>query len=293
MKSSVLPLKHLLQSTTLPFGDNDDDVQVYTPREFVSGFISPPRGANPLEAAWHAAAVALETERIRVVQHEADGGIYFLAADAGDFVNHPNAMTPLSSAMPGAAGHKGDGAYFADLGSGVVAVVVKKELSLRCYVGERSEAIRFADGCTSYWPNESESWVGFRQLESRHARHLAKMAVLLGMGLTGIFIVLSVIASGASEMLSHRKEAALDGIRAEQKRTASQFNVEHADAYADYRKLATHIVTLGGKLAHFESTGERNSWEAEFPSWVSDLSTLGTGFKTKIENARVIVNKGE
>lgn len=291
MKSSALPIKHLLQSTSLPFGDSDDDAQVYTPREFVSGFISPPRGANPLEAAWHAAAVALETERIRVVQHEADGGIYFMAADAGDFVNHPNAMTPLASAMPGAAGHKGDGAYFVDLGSGVVAVVVKKELSLRCYVGERSEAMRFADGCTCYWPNEAESWVGFRQLESRHARHLAKMAVLVGMVLTGIFIVLSVVASGASEMLLHRKEVALDNIRAEQQKTASQFNVEHADAYADYRKLATPIVALGGKLVHFESTGEKNTWNAEFPSWTSDLSALGTGFKSRIENAHVIVNK--
>lgn len=291
MKSSILHLKHLIQATALPFGDNDEGAQVFTPREFVSGFIAPPRGTKPLEAAWHAAAVALDSERIRMVHHEADGGIYFLAADAGDFVSHPNAMTPLASAMPGSPGHKGDGAYFVELGSGIVGVAVKDPEGLRCYVGERGDALRFAGEQALYWPNDCELWTGYRQYESRHARRLANASILVGMVLTAFFLALSVLASAASETLSHRKEASLNSIRAEQREAVSQFSAEHPDAYVEYRNLAVPVVAMGGKLTRFESGGGNTTWEAEFPSWVDDLSALGGGVKARMGNSRVIVSK--
>lgn len=291
MRSTTSHLKSLIQSTSLPFGDVDEDAQIYTPKEFVSGFVAPPRGVQRLEAAWHAAAVALETERVRVVQHEADDGIYFLAAAAGDFVSHPNARTPLAAALPGAPGHKGDGAYFVDLGSGIVGVVVKGPQSLKCYVGERGEATQFADGLAHYWPRECETWVGFRQYESRHARRLAQTAIIVGMALTAILLGLSVMASAASEMFSHRKDTAIEVIRTEQQRTSAQLGAQPVDAYQEYRKLAGPVVKMGGKLNRFESAGGATAFEAEFPSWVSDLSALGGGVKTRVEDARVLASK--
>lgn len=284
-------LKRLLRGTSLPFGSRDDNAQPYTPREFVSGFIEPPRGVKPLEAAWHAAAVALETERVRLVQREADGGLYFLAANSGDFVSHPNAVTPLAAAIPGSPWHQGDGAYFSDLGSGLVAVVVKAPKSLKCYVGGRDEALLFAQGHAAHWPQEGAPWVGFRQYESRQARRLAHWAIVSGMALAAAFIAVTVLAAATAATLTHRKDAAIERVRAEQQRTAGQLGARPQDAYAEYRKLSGAVVTLGGRLIRFESAQGVSSWEAEFPSWVSDLSSLGAGFKARTENGRVLVSK--
>lgn len=291
MKSSKSKLRRLIRATSLPFGGDNEGAQVFTPAGIVSGFIAPPRGASPLEAAWHAAAVALDSERIRLVHREADGGIYFLAADSGDFVGHPNAMTPLASALPGAAGHKGDGAYLIDIGSGLVGVAVKEPRSLRCYVGERNDALRFAGESAAYWPEEGGLWTGFRQYESWHARRLANRAILIGMTLAAVFLAISIFASAAAESLAHQRGAAIDRIRAEQQATALRFGSERPDAYAEYRKLAVPVVTMGGQLTRFESAGGKTTWEAEFPSWVEDLSSLGSGLKTKMGKSRVIVSK--
>jgi hypothetical protein len=271
---------------------NDEDVQIFTPKEFVAGFIAHPKGTNAIEAAWHAAAVALETERIRFVQHEADGGIYFLAADAADFVTHPNAMTPLAAAIPGAAGHQGDGAYLVELGNGLFAVVVKGPLSLSCYIGEKPEAMKFAEGLELHFPIHCELWTGYRQYESRSARKFAKGVVFFGMALTVIFLGMSIAASAGAEFFSHRKDAAINSIRNAQQSTVAQFSTQFPDSYADYRKLTISIVALGGRLIRFEANDGVSTWEAEFPSWVSDLSSLGAGIKTRIENSHVIVSKG-
>lgn len=264
--------------------------QIFTPRTFVTGFIMQPPGVNPMEAAWHAAAVGLDTEHVRLITREADGGIYFLAAGANEFSSRPNAMTPLASALPGDPGHQGDGAYFASLGSGIVAVVIKEPTSLRCYVGEQSESLRFAGGLPQYWPTECADWVGFRQYESKYAQHIAKFTIFTGMGLAAVFIALSLLASASTAMLKHRKEIALDFIRSEQQNAANQLNAGFVDDYRSYRAKAADVIALGGVLTRFESVEGKTNWEAEFPAWVSDVSSLG-GETSRAEKNKVIVSK--
>lgn len=287
-------LFNLLLHSDLPFDKNNEDVQIYTPREFVSGFIPLPRFAKPLEAAWHAAAVALETERIRIIHCVADNGIYFIAADAAMFASHPNAMTPLSAVLPTANGYKGDGAYLIEMGSGLVAVIIKEQAKLQSYIGERVNAIRFAGDRQQYWPTECELWVGYTQFESRHARRLSSMSILLGMILTGILIIVAVAVSVASGFVAHRKDVALDSIRAEQLATATQLGSQLnqlKDAYTEYRKLSEPVVSIGGKLINFESTGDTTHFKVEFPKWVTDLEPLGAGIKTHSEGDHIVATK--
>lgn len=292
MKNPITRFTNLFLNSNLPF-DINQEAQIFTPREFVSGFIEIPKHAKPLEAAWHAAAVALETERIRIIHCITDNGIYFIAADAADFANHPNAMTPLAAALPCISGHKGDGAYFIEMWSGIVAVIIKGQGSLQSYVGEREEVIRFAEGQTKYWPSvtECELWVGYTQFESRHARRISSLSILLGMVLTGIFILITVAASVASGFVTHRKEVALDSIRAEQLATAAQLGGLPSDAYFEYRKLAQPIVSLGGKLTHFDSSNNTTHFKAEFPLWITELGALGDGIQTRPEGDHIMVSK--
>ena len=295
MKLALPPLPQLFRGTTLPFDTEAVHVETYTPREIVSDYNRLVRNSTSMATAWHAAAIALDTEHVRIVQREADDGVYFIAAAARDFVHHPHAMTPLACALPGSPGHQGDGAYFVDLGSGIVSVVVKRPHSLASYVGERREAIQFAGAATEqwkhFWPTEGESWIGFRQYESRHARRLAQTAVAAGMVLTVLFLILTVAMSGAAELLANRRDVALDHIRLQQQQTATQLGAERGDAYVEYRKIAAPIIALGGRLRQFESAGDRITWQAEFPPWVSDLSSLGAGVKARVDDGTVVATK--
>ena len=265
--------------------------QIFTPKELVSGFIDAPRNASSIEAAWHAAAVALDTERVRLVHHEADGGVYFLAADASDFADFPNAITPLAAALPGAEGHKGDGAYFIDLAAGIVGVVLKGPKLLKCFVGDRNQAIQFAGELTQFWPTECEAWVGYRQLESRNTNRLAKIAIFAGIGITSIFIGATIFISWKSASLLSKHDDSLMSIHAEQQKIVDELSAHQPEAFTEYRKVANAISKKGGVLIHIESTGNKSSFDAQFPLWASDLNTLGQGLTTKIEDNHIIVSR--
>jgi len=288
MKLKKSAIKH-----ASPFGPNSDRTQIFTPREIVSGFIEIPPKASPLEAAWHASAIALDTERVRVVQHEAEGGIYFIAADASDFVNHPDATTQLAAALPGHPGHKGDGAYFVDVSRGIIAVVIKSEKMLRCYVGEHTETTLFAEGYDHYWPTEDDarSWVGYRQYESYHARKLTQKLVVFGMLAATMLVVTSLGLTAATNMLAQRHTNSLNAIRDAQQITLAQLNTKSPDAYREYRELSTKLLNIGGTLIKFESKDGKSNWDAEVPAVVADISNLGPDTKIKISDGRVTVSK--
>ena len=112
-----------------------------------------------------------------------------------------------------------------------------------------------------------------------------------GMVLTVLFLILTVAMSGAAELLANRRDVALDHIRLQQQQTATQLGAERGDAYVEYRKIAAPIIALGGRLRQFESAGDRITWQAEFPPWVSDLSSLGAGVKARVDDGTVVATK--
>jgi hypothetical protein len=89
----------------------------------------------------------------------------------------------------------------------------------------------------------------------------------------------------------HQKGIALNNIHAEQEKTLVDLRALPSDAFVDYRRLSALILEKGGKIIRFESTGDKNTFEAEFPSWATDLSVLGSGLKIKESNAHINVVK--
>lgn len=283
--------KSLLAADSKPI-----DAERYTPHELVSGYIKSAPGLNPLEAAWHTASVTLETERIRLVYRLADEGIYFIAADAADFIAHPDANNPLSAALPGAGGHMGNGAYFCDIGYGSIAVVIKGEGSLRCYVGDRAEVLQFASGCDEYWVDseDGDSWIGFRYLENRQTQRLVNAFVMAGGVLTALFLAVYLIASWRTAVVTSRADVAVQKIRAQEQDLANELNKVPPEAFAGYRDLITPLLAKEGRLLQVESTGETIKFEMELPSWVSaaDLSVFGRDLSSKVDGDHVVVSKG-
>lgn len=265
--------------------------EAYTPREFVAGFIALPRGAKAVDAAWHAAAIALETERVRLIHRAADGGVYFIAAAAGEFASHPDAASPLASALPDTPGHRGNGAYLVEMGGGIVAAVVKEQGGMQSYVGERDDVMRFVADLAVHWPSEMEVWVGYRQIEQRRAWRTSVAAIVAGVLASGLFIALAVAASTLDGFVKHRKDLALDSMRSEQQATAASMNVKPPDAFGDYVTFSQRVVALGGKLNRYEATGGAQLFEAEIPRWATDLSQLGSGVQTKLDGDHIVVTR--
>lgn len=269
--------------------------QFYTPKEFVSGFVPLKTRANPVETAWHAASTGLDTENIRLVSKEADGGVYFIAAAASSFASIPNCVTPLYSAIPGTPGHQGDGAYFQDIGGGMVAVVIKKGKSLESYSGEKSEAIRFAGGLPQITPVSSSKWNGYHQLEMRYS--IREMwTFMAGMAFFAIlFLVAGIYATMQAGLLSHNSEETLLEIRATQQTALKDLN-RHTGVgqsqYLEYKRINAVILKLGGQLKRYQYKDGDLKWIATFPLWVSDLSELGR-VKTQLEGDKIIAKAGE
>jgi len=279
------------------------DRLVFTPQDMVSNFIPLPTAqlrVKAIEPAWHEASDALDTERVRLVAQEADGGIYFLAADARTFIRHPHAVTPLAAALPGLPGHQGDGAYCQELGStGLIAVVVKEATSLKSYVGSRADALKFAEGYDQFWPTveHAQAWVGYRELENEAALRFARVAVASGMLLTAVFLLLIFLMSWKTSQLSNKREAHIADVREQQQQNVASLNANQksGDAFTAYREQAAAIIRDGGELTQFKSDGNKISFEATFPAWASNIANLGPGLQIRIDakTGDIVVRKGD
>jgi hypothetical protein len=274
----------------------DENFVEFTPRGFVAGYLDVPAGVNAMEAVGHASAIALETEKIRVIYKQTKTGVFFLACSAADFVNTPFARTELATALPGSTGHVGDGAYFTAMGSsGLVAVIIKEGNSLTSYVGDRADALRFAGSRATYWPSTSEPWVGLDEFESRHFRKIYKTVVLASVFLSFVFVGVFVTSEVVSARVGLKQEITLNKIRDEHQAAITQIALEDSsDAFAEYRKFAPLVNSMDGRILRFESSGTGAAiWEVEFPPWATNLSAFGADVKMRSEKGMVYANKGE
>lgn len=291
-KFKPLLFSHFKKSVEKTEDTNSVKLEMFTPKDFVSGFIAIPEGVNPLEAAWHAAANALETERVRFVHQIADGGIYFIASDAMDFASHPDSATSLAAALPGATGHEGDGAYLLEIGGGSVAVVIKGKCSLKSYAGERNNVMRFIDGCENrFWPMNGMRWVGYSEYENQHARRIAKITITSCAGISVLFFALAISFLIATEVITHNKTNAINKIRAEQEKIAAGFNDQStSDAYTEYMKTAKAVLDTDGRMISFDSNGKVTKFELNLPNG-ANTELLGMEVSIKPAGKRILVSK--
>lgn len=239
-------------------------VQSYTPRSFVAGRISAQRGADASQAV-AAAAGLLGTDNVAVIHRRSQGWIWYLAAPAADLASHAGAVSVLAAALPGAAGHEGDGAYTAALATGLQAVVVKHGEALHSFVGTPTLAERFArlDGAaaTHICTGPGAPWqVPLSLALQRQARvQTAVSASGLVLAVLGALLWLWAAHDGAAQaaqrdLLLQEQQAAL----AEAQRLLEP--QLYPKALADLQRAGAQAAREQGVLVKFEHANGRSNW---------------------------------
>lgn len=272
----------------------EETVHEFTPRSFLGGFIRVQEGEKRFrDATWHAAAVALDTDAVRLICARDKEGVYYLAAAAGDFANHPDAASVLGAALPGVPGHEGDGVYCCDLGGNVVASVRKAAQVLETYIGERRDAERFAGDGPVFWPQTPARWVGHREMQSRASQAVIHRVSIMA----GVLSVVLVAVGGVARYGTARVGQDVDHIRETllllQQVAAERLQKMPPNPFQEYRRIGNEVVVREGTLRRFDANGGEVNYVAELPAWVSDLGTLAEARRETLPGgAGILLSKG-
>src|SRR5471032_2986780 len=89
---------------------------VFVPPSLVACSLMLAKGAVPVQVAYNAATLALDTERVCTILSSHEGKVHYLAGAAADFASQaPGVATMMAVALPGGPVYRGDGVYFAAL----------------------------------------------------------------------------------------------------------------------------------------------------------------------------------
>jgi len=239
-------------------------MELFTPRTFVAGHTKATR-AKPAEAAAAAASAILGTENLALICTRTKDDIWYLAASAADLASHPQALSPLAAALPGADGHAGDAAYVYDLAGGMQAVVVKRADALHSFVGTPAMVQRFAtlEGASEVHACAGKGMPWLFPAAASIQREARWRAALSATGLA--LAVLAAVAWGwAAQSSSHQKELQATLQQAQQASWSSALNLltppANPKALADLQKAVAQAVQEKGALVQFEFREGHSTW---------------------------------
>jgi hypothetical protein len=239
-------------------------MKIFTPRNLISGHIKVSR-TKDVDAAADAAASVLGSDSVAVVCTRSLGEVWFLACPAADLASHPDALTSLAAALPGAPGHEGDGAYLCDLAGGLQAVVVKQGDNLHSFVGSPAMAQRFATleqaSATHVFVGKGLPW-----LVPVAARVKREARLTLAITASGLLVALfAAITWGWAARDVSRQTELREALQKERQKawTAAVASLEppaYPKALADLQKAVTHAVQEKGALVEFDHHDGRSTW---------------------------------
>lgn len=272
----------------------EETVHEFTPRSFLGGFVRVPEGEKRYrDATWHAAAVALDTDAVRLICARDRDGVYYLAAPAGEFANHPDAASVLGTALPGMPGHEGDGVYCCDLGGNVVASVRKAAQVLETYIGERRDAERFAGGGSVFWPQTPARWVGHREMQSRASQAVIHRVAIVAGVLSVVLLAVGGVARYGTARIGQDVNRIRESLLLQQQTTAEQLRKLPPNPFLEYRRIGNEVVVREGTLRRFDANGGEVSYAAELPAWVSDLGALAEARRETLPGgAGILLTRG-
>ncbi len=240
----------------------------YTPSSVVGGCL-PVGSPDPLEAAYHAAATALDTEAVHLVSTVLEGHVYYLAAPSAAFASTPDAGTPLAAALPGHPAYLGAGVYLADTPDGLVYVVSRPEY-LGVYAGDVPEPdalplhdLRDLDG---------ESWRPYRLAQERAERQHSQRLAHLGFAAIAAGLVLWAGLVLANGWLSTKEAQAHHAALRQMEQVAGQIDTRQPALMqlAGLQHVASTVMRGGGWIEFYRiETGGAPRWSAVLPAWIT------------------------
>lgn len=280
----------------------------FVPRSLIAGSLPLAKGAVPLQVAYNAACLALDSERIALIVSASGNTVHYLAGLAADFASAGPVTCWLAGALPGSAHHQGPGAYYCPLDEhGLTACVLCTEDGVKCFVGSADDVKRFpaservpdcrafeaTDPVGAAWPR----WHAYTEYAREDNRTLLRRLVQGGLAACAIMLVLWV---AAAVYLSWANAQSTD-LAAKARRivdSAQQAFAENSGnrdpAWIEFQNLARFVLEHQGRLVAFEHKGGKSSWTLEVPEFTTgeEISrAFGPGVQTHKEGNRIQVSK--
>lgn len=266
------------------FDEAGDDAQQFLPGTIVTGSIPYISGA-PDEIAWHDAALACSTEKLRITYSLHDGRVWYIAAPAAEFAGNGGALNPLADALPGMPGHRGDGGYQAESLSRTVTVF-RAGNSLKTIVGDHQvvELYRADHGEPEvHKASASAPWVARDIRNASLDRVLFNRVNAYAWATAVIAAILATISVGVANALSTR---IADTERQQMEVTREVLKTVQALQVQPLRTKMTEIRSMYAKVVQNQGIIQAIKLEKglitakiELPSWVpdSEVTALAAG----------------
>jgi hypothetical protein len=238
--------------------------ELFTPRSFIAGRLSARRGEDA-QLVTEAAGGVLGTEHLAVIYTRLLGDVWYLAAPATDLASHPDAASTLAAALPGAPGHEGDGAYTADLSTGLQAVVVKQGDKLHCFVGSPAMVLRFAalEGATATHACAGKGMV-WQLPEAASLRRKARLQTSVTASGLLVAVLSAAVWLWAALDVSHQdalgQALQKEHLKAWASAVAALQPSVYPKALADLQKAVTQAGQENGALVEFDYRAGRATW---------------------------------
>jgi len=270
---------------------------VFTPSSLIAGRVPVTGAIDPYTTAFHAAAAALDDERIQLIAIQKDDSVYYLAAPAVDFASAlAPATTPLAQALPGWSGHQGPGHYWATLRNGQVAVVrVSEDGSISVFTGLRDDAERFAGKGPHFWPEGLADWRSVVREAQRDIRMLSKAIASVSFAIGTAMLVGSIVTMGVTfkKNALHDSAKALYRASAEQVARTLSNTSDHNRVWRGFVTFAHAVVDRQGRAMKYADDGNgRIEYEVMLPVWTKDFTPFDGATKKDEGGMYLTLSKG-
>lgn len=304
--TSTAAATSVLSSASAPPGE----LQKFAPDSMIAGSVPLAAGANPLQVAYHAAAFALDSERVRVIYAASRQRVHYMAAAAADFAALPPDRptgTALGAALEEAVQRPADALPLALLAAddaGTTAVVLHegKLSSFRGYsalieqqLRERYGELELRD--VTQHP-ASHVWRGHAELQNAAARRLQRASLALACTLASAaalgLVWLNLLRGPGQQPAIAEANQALSAGMAEAVKRANAPMLSASYTFFEVQRLATLASDSGGRIVKFVQDNNRIAWELRLPLWVTQemLTPLGSDIRVRREGDSLFVRRG-
>lgn len=287
-----------------------DEILKFTPESLIAGSVPLSANADPLAVAHHAAAFALDTERIKLVFQRTGDHVHYIAAAAADFVGLATDR-PVGTTLAGILARLSDKGRARqalalldtdDVGTTAVVFADNQLSSFRGYSAlvEQELKDRFADVEIVDVSQEPAAiaWHGFRELEHLSARKVQSLSLVMAGAISALALCgLLVVTQGRLGGTQPAIKQANDSIFKSFSDAANQANAPVLSAsytFYELQRLASLTSDSGGRIERFVQDNNRIAWELRLPKWVTQemLSPLGSDIRVRRDEQSLIVRRG-
>lgn len=272
------------------------------PEVLIAGSVPVGNAGVPLEPAWHALAMSLGTDHVRLVFARHENRVYYVGAREQEFDGAGLYTTRLAAGLPGHPDFKGDGAYLDTSGATPAVLLVQGDvLSARTGARENLERLARAKGLDIHELDETHSqvWETVSALAARSAWKRLSAATWVGVGAYVLGLVFGGIALwdlSQARSLEEQSRQATDVLR-NQLATELGRAVGNplAEQLAQMHRVQTVALENGGTLHYWKIDAKGTSFQLTLPAYVrsEDFKALGPLTSVQKQQGVVVLTRGE